>query len=98
MRVYGFAQIIIERPNSPRDQSLSPFRQDAPCDPIRPDLYVGRHPLEAAGFGKTTAGREGTIGRRLVERGRGPRYGFQPLATFGAMDSRGNEPPRIGVH
>src|ERR1700720_3764167 len=79
----------VERLNSPRNQGLGLLRQDAPCDAIRPDLHVGRHPLQASGFRKTTAGREGTIGWRLVERGRCARYRLQPLATFGAMDGGG---------
>src|ERR1700732_5014139 len=55
------------------------FRQDAPCDPVRPDLHIGRQLLDAARFRESAAGCERTAGWRLVERGRRPRYRFQPL-------------------
>src|ERR1700681_2700531 len=52
---------------SPGGEHPGAFRQDAPCNPVRPDLHVGRQSLEAAGLGKPASGRERTIGRRLVE-------------------------------
>ena len=46
---------------------------------------------------KPQRGANEQLARRLVERGRRSRNGFQPLAAFGAVDGGGQQAPRIGM-
>src|SRR6516165_5677204 len=73
------------------------FRKNAPCDPVRGDLHVGRDTLNAAGLCEAAARCERTIGRRMIERRRCARNGFQPLAAPGAKDGGRQQPTRIGM-
>src|ERR1700730_3087689 len=81
-----------------RRNDLGAFGQDAPCNSVRCHLHIRRQLLDAARLDEAAARRERAITRRLVERGRRSRDGFQPLAAFGAVHGGGQLTARVRMH